>query len=104
MAGDFNPGNLLKQFKQMQEQMKTTQKELEAELITSDVRGGAIKVTVTGTQTVKSIDIAPDLLEKIDAVELEKLLISVINKALDKARKAALSKLGPLGGGLGGLK
>ena len=104
MSGDMNPGNLLKQYKQIQEQLKHTQKELESELITAEVRGGAIRVTVTGTQSVHAIVIDPDFKEKADVEELQDLLQKALNQAMEKARKLALNKLGPLGGGIPGLR
>ena len=96
--GLMNSDNLLGQMCQMQQQLKTAQKELEKEEISADIRGGAIQVAFTGAQVCKAIHIDEELLKTVDAATLEKLLLEVTNKALDKVRKQAVKKLGPIGG------
>ncbi|HEY60445.1 MAG TPA: YbaB/EbfC family nucleoid-associated protein [Anaerolineae bacterium] len=102
--GLFGSEGLLKQFKQIQGQLKVAQKELEEQIITAEVRGGAVKVSVSGTQVCKNIEIDPQLVNSVDNETLQELIVGAMNKALEKARKMALKKLGPLGGGLPGLK
>jgi DNA-binding YbaB/EbfC family protein len=94
----LNSENLLGQMRQMQEQLKVAQKELEKEEISADIRGGAIKVTFTGGQVCKSVEIDADLLKTVDAATLESLMTEVINKALEKVRKQTMKKLGPISG------
>lgn len=96
--GMLNSENLLGQMRQMQEQLKVAQKELEKEEISADIRGGAIKVTFTGGQVCKSVKIDADLLKTVDAATLESLMTEVINKALEKVRKQTMKKLGPISG------
>ena len=98
IKGMLDSQNLLGQMRQMQEQLKTAQKELEKEEISTDIRGGAIKITFTGAQVCKSIEIDEDLLKNIDSKTMEKLMMEVINKGLDKVRKQTMKKLGPIGG------
>jgi len=99
----FNKMGMLKQFKQVQEQLKITQKELEEQTVTAEVRGGAVKAMISGTQVCKAIEIDPQLIESVDVQTLQELIVSAVNKALEKTRRMALKKLGPLGGGLSGL-
>jgi len=96
--GLLNSDNLLGQMRQMQEQLKVAQKELEKEEISADIRGGAIKITFTGGQVCKVIEIDPDLLKSVDAATLQSLMVEIINKGLDKVRKETMKKLGPIGG------
>ncbi len=98
MKGMLDSQNLLGQMRQMQEQLKTAQKELEKEEISTDIRGGAIKITFTGAQVCKSIEIDEDLLKSVDSKTMESLMMDVINKGLDKVRKMTMKKLGPIGG------
>ena len=98
MKGMLDSQNLLGQMRQMQEQLKVAQKELEKEEISADVRGGAITVTFTGAQVCKSLEIDEDLLKNTDKEALEELLMDVINKGLEKVRKETMNKLGPIGG------
>ncbi|HOJ01359.1 MAG TPA: YbaB/EbfC family nucleoid-associated protein [Anaerolineaceae bacterium] len=96
--GMFNSENLLGQMRQMQEQLKIAQKELEKEEFSADIRGGAIKVTFTGGQVCKAVEIDSDLCKNIDSQTMGVLLAEVINKALDKVRKQTMKKLGPISG------
>ncbi len=98
MKGMLDSQNLLGQMRQMQEQLKTAQKELEKEEISTDIRGGAIKITFTGAQVCKSIEIDENLLKSVDSKTMESLMMDVINKGLDKVRKMTMKKLGPIGG------
>jgi len=96
--GLMNSENLLGQMRDMQEHLKVAQKELEKEEISADVRSGAIKITFTGAQECKSVEIDPELLKTLDAAALEGLMMDVINKGLDKVRKHTMKKLGPISG------
>jgi hypothetical protein len=96
--GLLNSDNIMGQMRQMQEQLKVAQKELEKEEISADIRGGAIKITFTGGQVCKAIEIDPDLLKSVDATTLQEMLVEITNKGLDKVRKETMKKLGPISG------
>jgi len=98
IKGMLDSQNLLGQMRQMQEQLKAAQKELEKKEISAEVRSGAIRVTFTGGQVCKSIEIDEDLLKTVDSKTMEMLLVEVINKGLEKVRKETMKKLGPIGG------
>jgi DNA-binding YbaB/EbfC family protein len=109
MAKGFNRpagvggGGMMQQIKKLQEQMETAQAQLAEQTTTASVGGGAVKVTITGNQVCKSIEINPDLLKDADAEMLQDLLLSALNLALDQSRQMAAETMGPLAGGLGGL-
>lgn len=103
MGGGAMGGGMMAQIKKMQEQMEAAQAELAVETVTSSVGGGAIKVTMTGDQHCKAVEIDPELLKDADAEMLQDLVLSAINLALDDSRKLAEQKMGPLAGGLPGL-
>ena len=96
-------GDLLKRMKQMQEQLAQTQQQLAEEAVTASVGGGAVKVTMTGAQVCKLVEISPELLKEADLEMLQDLLLSAVNTALDRSRALAAKKLGPLTGGIPGL-
>ena len=102
-AGGMGGGGMMGQLKRMQEQMQAAQAELEVETTTATVGGGAVKVTMTGAQVCKAIQIDPELLKDTDADMLQDLILSGVNLALDQSRKMAEEKLGPLAGGMPGL-
>ncbi len=103
MAGGMGGGGMMSQIKKLQEQMEATQSALAEETVTSTVGGGAVKVTMTGAQVCKGIEIDPDLLKDADAEMLQDLILSGVNLALDQSRKLAEDRMGPLAGGLSGL-
>ncbi|MHB0988857.1 MAG: YbaB/EbfC family nucleoid-associated protein [Bellilinea sp.] len=103
MAGGMGGGGMMSQIKKLQEQMEATQAALAVETVTATVGGGAVKVTMTGAQVCKGIEIDPDLLKDADAEMLQDLILSGVNLALDQSRKLAEDRMGPLAGGLSGL-
>jgi DNA-binding YbaB/EbfC family protein len=88
------------QLQKMQQQLAEAQAKLAEETVTSTAGGGAIKVTMTGDQKCKSVEINPDLLKDADAEMLQDLVLSAVNMALDQSRALAEQRLGPLAGGL----
>jgi DNA-binding YbaB/EbfC family protein len=96
-------GGMMSQIKKLQDQMEATQAALAVETVTATVGGGAVKVTMTGAQVCKGIEIDPDLLKDADAEMLQDLILSGVNLALDQSRKMAEERMGPLASGLSGL-
>jgi DNA-binding YbaB/EbfC family protein len=109
MAKGFNRtptgggGGMMNQIKRLQEQMEAAQAQLAVETVTATVGGGAIKVTMTGDQKCKGIEIDPELLKDADAEMLQDMVLSAVNMALDQSRQLQAERMGPLAGGLGGL-
>jgi DNA-binding YbaB/EbfC family protein len=96
-------GGMMGQLRKLQEQMEAAQAALAEETVTASVGGGAVKVTMTGDQRCKGVQIDPDLLKDADAEMLQDLLLSAVNMALDQSRALQAERMGPLAGGLGGL-
>lgn len=101
--GNRGGGGMMAQIQQMQEQMAKAQTELSEATVTASVGGGVITITMTGDQVCKSVEIAPELLEDMDAELLQDLVQSGINAALDKSRAMAAEKMSPFANMLGGL-
>src|SRR5512135_905768 len=107
MAKGFNrPGGggggspMMQQIQRLQEQLAQAQAQLAEETVTATAGGGAIKVTMTGDQKCKSVEISADLLKDADPEMLQDLVLSAVNMALEQSRKLASDRLGPLTGGL----
>ena len=96
-------GGLMKQAKQMQEQLKKAQKELEKETVMGNSGGGLVEVTMTGSQKCIEIRFDPEKIEEITTQKLEVLVLQAVNDALDQSRKLMAKKMGPISGGLGSL-
>ncbi len=93
-------GGMMQQIQRLQQQLAEAQTRLAEEVITSSAGGGAIKVSMTGDQKCRSVEISPDLLKEADAEMLQDLVLTAINMALDQSRELAAKTLGPLTGGL----
>ena len=108
MANGFNrpagvsggQGGMMAQIQRLQKQMEEAQAALALETVTASAGGGAIKVTMTGDQKCRAVEINPELLKDADAEMLQDLVLSVVNMALDQSRELANQKMGPLAGGL----
>lgn len=91
---------MMQQIQRLQEQLAQAQAQLAEETVTATVGGGAIKVTMTGDQKCRSVEISPDLLKDADAEMLQDMVLSAVNLALEQSRQLATERLGPLTGGL----
>jgi DNA-binding YbaB/EbfC family protein len=95
-----NPMGMMGQLQKLQEQIQVMQAQLAEELVTASAGGGAVKVTVTGDQKCRAVEIDPEVLKEADVEMLQDLLLTAFNSALDKSRDLAAERMGPLAGGL----
>jgi DNA-binding YbaB/EbfC family protein len=93
-------GGMMAQLQRMQQQLAETQAALAEETVTATAGGGAIKVTMTGDQKCKTVEIDPELVKEADTEMLQDLVLSAVNLALEQSRELAADRLGPLAGGL----
>jgi DNA-binding YbaB/EbfC family protein len=91
---------MMQQIQRLQQQLAEAQARLAEEVVTASVGGGAIKISMTGDQKCKSVEISAELLKNADAEMLQDLVLSAVNMALDQSRDLAAQRLGPLTGGL----
>lgn len=104
MMKNMKNGGMVKQLMQMQKQLKQAQKELEKETVTGSAGDGAVQVVLTGGQKFHDVKLDNEKIEGMKTEKLEKLFGQALSDALDKSRKLMAGKLGPLGGGLSGMK
>ncbi len=91
---------MMQQIQRLQQQMAEAQAKLAEETVTATAGGGAIKVTMTGDQQCKSVEIDPTLLKDADAEMLQDLVLTAVNLALEKSRELQQQVMGPLAGNL----
>jgi hypothetical protein len=105
MPGGMGGGQnaMMRQIQKLQEQMEAAQAALADETVTASAGGGVVKVTMTGDQHCKSVEISPELLEDADAEMLQDLILSAVNLALEQSRELQSQRMGPLAGGIPGL-
>jgi DNA-binding YbaB/EbfC family protein len=99
-ASGGGSGGMMQQIQRLQQQLAEAQAQLAEELVTASAGGGAIKVSMTGDQKCKSVEISAELLKEADVQMLQDLVMSAVNMALDQSRELASQRLGPLTGGL----
>ena len=93
-------GNMMKQAQKMQEEFLKMQQELENTEFSATAGGGAVKATMVGTRSLKSIEISPDAVDPDDVEMLQDMIVAAVNEAISKADDAtnkAMSKITPIG-------
>jgi len=93
-------GGMMQQIQKLQKQMEEAQAKLAEETVSATAGGGAIKVTMTGDQKCKSVEISPEFLKDADAEMLQDMVLSAVNMALDESRALQEKSMGPLSAGL----
>jgi|LSQX01.2.fsa_nt_gb DNA-binding YbaB/EbfC family protein len=103
----FNPGmgggsmsKMLKQAKQMQEQIAKLQEELEKREIESSSGGGAITIKITGKQEVIALKINPDVIDLDDIELLEDIIMAAVNEGIRKSQEMVSSEMAKITGGM----
>jgi len=95
--------DMLKQVRQMQDQLKRAQKELEKESVTGTAGGGIVEIVMSGSQKCLEVRLDAEKMQSVPSDRLQALILQANNDALDLSRKLMVKKLGPLSGSLGGL-
>ena len=103
MGGNMN--QLLKQAKQMQNDMMKAQQDVEAAEFEVTSGGGAVTIVMNGKKVVKSIKIKPEVVDPNDVEMLEDLILTAITEGNKKADSILEEKMGGFNipGGLDGL-
>lgn len=91
---------MMQQIQRLQQQLAEAQSELAQDTVMGTAGGGAVKVTMTGDQKCRSVEISSDLLETADLDMLQDLVLSAVNLALEQSRALASKRLGPLSVGM----
>lgn len=81
MFGDIM--GMMGKLKETQEKVEATKKRLDTVLIDEKSSDGLLEVTLTANRKIKSITLSDDLLQ--DKEMLEDYLVTVLNKAIEKA-------------------
>jgi DNA-binding YbaB/EbfC family protein len=95
-SGAGGQAGMMQQFQRLQQQMAEAQEQLAQENVMVTAGGGAVKITMSGDQKCKSVEIDADLLKETDAEMLQDLVLTAVNLALDKSRELQEQVMGPL--------
>lgn len=96
----MNIQNLMAQAQRVQKDLERANNEIENTIF--DGVSGAVKVTVSGKNEVKSLSITDESILS-DKEMLEDMILIAVNDALKKISKMKEEKMGKYTGGLGGL-
>jgi len=95
-----NIGDLQRMAREMQANMEKAQNELAEITVQGTAGGGAVTVTMTGTQECRAIAIAKDAVDPDDVETLQDLVQVAVSDALTKSKELAAQRLGGVTGGL----
>lgn len=95
-----NIGDLQRMAREMQANMEKAQNELAELTVEGTAGGGAVTVTMTGTQECRAIAIAKDAVDPDDVETLQDLVQVAVSDALTKSKELAAQRLGGVTGGL----
>ena len=93
---DFN--EIMKQAKQMQEQMQKAQEELAHHIVEGESGAGLVKVSMNGRHDVTKVELSDDLLSE-DKEVVEDLLAAAVNDAVRKVEEKNKESIGNMAGG-----
>ncbi|WP_276364232.1 YbaB/EbfC family nucleoid-associated protein [Daejeonella sp. H1SJ63] len=92
---------------QAQQKAEEIKKRLDNISVSAEVEGGKIKVISTANKRITAISLDPDFMRSADQEELEELLATAVNKALEQAENVNQTEMQAVTrdmmGGLGGL-
>jgi nucleoid-associated protein EbfC len=100
VSGGGRQNDMLKQLEALQAQMEQAQANLEQEVVTVTVGGGAVVIEMNGAQEVKSIAIRPDVVDPDDVEMLQDLIVAAFQEAHAKVAQLTQERMSPLGAGL----
>ena len=100
----FNPGGgsmnkMIKQAKQVQEQIIKMQEELKEREIETTAGGGAITVRVNGKHELIAIKISPEVVDPDDIEMLEDLVIAAVNEGIRQSQEMVSTEMAKITGG-----
>jgi DNA-binding YbaB/EbfC family protein len=97
-GGQLN--QMMKQMQKMQADMAAAQEALADATVEGSAGGGMVKVVVSGTGDVRSVHIAPEVVDPDDVEMLEDLVLAAITDGLRRSHEMQQESLGGVTGGI----
>ncbi len=85
---------------QLEDELRSAQAELAESQVEATAGDGLVRIVMSGTQECLAVNIAPDLLSSLGTEQLEQLIRSAINQAIQDSQLMAARRLSPLSGAL----
>jgi nucleoid-associated protein EbfC len=100
MFGKFGDmGNMMKKAMEMKKEMGKIKDEI-AEMEVKGICGTSVEVTLSGDMTVKSIRIAPEVIQDGDVQKVEEMITVAVSSAIEEAKSLSQQKMQAVTGGL----
>ena len=99
-GGKGGMGNLMKQAQQMQDRMQKVQEEIANTEVTGESGAGLVKVTITGSHSVRRVEIDPSLMEEDEKEMLEDLIAAAFNDASRRIEETQKERMAGVTGGM----
>ena len=99
-GGNGNMQSMIKQAKQMQEEMGKLQEELDVREYTVTAGGGAVTAVVDGKHIVKKLEIKPEVVDPEDVDMLADLVMAAVNEAIRQAVDTSEAEMSKITGGI----
>jgi DNA-binding YbaB/EbfC family protein len=93
-------GNIQKMMKQAKEMQENLQRQLAEMRIEGSSGGGMVSVTLDGSKALLAIKIDPEVIDPSEADMLQDLVVAAFNDAAAKVDDEVADKLGAMGAGL----
>lgn len=97
----MNIGQIAKMAQQVQAQMAQAQEELRETTLEATAGGGAVRVTITGAQEVRAVEIDPGAVDPAEVEMLQDLVMTAFNDAISRSKQLERERMASIAGGLG---
>ena len=85
----------------MQSQMAQIQDELKETTLEATAGGGAVRVVITGSGEVRSIEIDPGAVDPAEVEMLQDLVLAAVNDAIGRAKELERQRMQGIAGSMG---
>ena len=99
-GGAQNMNQMIKQAQKMQDQITELQEDIEAREFKAVVGGGVAEVVMTGKKTIKSLTLKPEIVDPENIEDLQDLIISAVNEAVQNIETTTENEMSKITGGV----
>ncbi len=100
LGGPQNMQGMIRQAQKMQEQMTELQEQLDSREYEVKAGGGAVTVVITGKKEIKSLSIAPEIVDPDDIETLTDVLTAAFNEAIKRVDETNQKEMSAITGDL----
>lgn len=95
-----NMNQMIRQAQKMQEEMEAKQAELDAREYEVSAGGGMVKLKISGTKEVTSLEISPEIVDPDDTETLADIITAAVNQAIKQVEETNSSEMQKITGSM----